>query len=98
MFNDITELKDNEARLRENARQLSEMNTFKDKMFTVIAHDIRDPIALLVSLTELLGEELAAVEAEHADCSYRSKDKYKACTISSRICSTSIATRKGINR
>ena len=50
MFNDITELKDNETRLRENARQLSELNSFKDKLFTVVAHDIRDPIALLVEL------------------------------------------------
>jgi len=67
MFNDITELKENEARLRENARQLSELNAFKDKLFTVVAHDIRDPIALLVSLTELLGEELTAADYEHAE-------------------------------
>jgi signal transduction histidine kinase len=67
MFNDITELKNSEARLRENANQLSELNSFKDKLFTVVAHDIRDPIALLVSLTELLGGELVATEDEHAE-------------------------------
>ncbi|MNI13076.1 Alginate biosynthesis sensor protein KinB [compost metagenome] len=67
MFNDITELKNSETRLRENANQLSELNAFKDKLFTVVAHDIRDPIALLVSLTELLGEELAVTEDEHAE-------------------------------
>ncbi|NOU67874.1 hypothetical protein GC096_28000 [Paenibacillus sp. LMG 31461] len=67
MFNDITELKENEIRLRESANQLLELNSFKDKMFTVVAHDIRDPIALLVSLTELLGEELAADNKEHAE-------------------------------
>ncbi|WP_240763143.1 histidine kinase N-terminal 7TM domain-containing protein [Paenibacillus thalictri] len=67
MFNDITELKNSEARLRENAQQLSELNAFKDKLFTVVAHDIRDPIALLVSLTELLGDELAAADLEHAE-------------------------------
>jgi signal transduction histidine kinase len=67
MFNDITALMDNESSLRENARQLSELNSFKDKLFTVVAHDIRDPIALLVSLTELLGEELAAAEDQHAE-------------------------------
>jgi signal transduction histidine kinase len=67
MFNDITEMKKNEARLHENARQLSELNAFKDKLFTVVAHDIRDPIALLVNLTELLGEELTEVDTEHAD-------------------------------
>lgn len=67
MFNDITEMKESEARLRENARQLSELNAFKDKLFTVVAHDIRDPIALLVSLTELLGDELTAADFEHAE-------------------------------
>nr|WP_275900896.1 histidine kinase N-terminal 7TM domain-containing protein [Paenibacillus periandrae] len=67
MFSDITELKESETRLLENARQLSELNAFKDKLFTVVAHDIRDPIALLVSLTELLGDELAAADFEHAE-------------------------------
>ncbi|MEC0227930.1 sensor histidine kinase [Paenibacillus alba] len=67
MFNDITELKESEAGLRENARQLFELNAFKDKLFTVVAHDIRDPIALLVSLTELLGDELTAADFEHAE-------------------------------
>ncbi|AZN39697.1 sensor histidine kinase [Paenibacillus albus] len=67
MFNDVTELIENEVRLRENARQLSELNAFKDKLFTVVAHDIRDPIALLVSLTDLLGDELTAADIEHAE-------------------------------
>jgi len=75
MLNDITELKENEARLRENARQLAELNTFKDKLFTVVAHDIRDPIALLVSLTELLGEELTAAGREHAELFLELKDQ-----------------------
>ncbi|PWW02924.1 histidine kinase/DNA gyrase B/HSP90-like ATPase [Paenibacillus cellulosilyticus] len=67
LFYDITQLKANEAQLRENARQLSELNAFKDKLFTIVAHDIRDPIAILVNLTELLGEELAATEDQHAE-------------------------------
>ncbi|MDR6555062.1 histidine kinase N-terminal 7TM domain-containing protein [Paenibacillus qinlingensis] len=67
LFNDITELKENEARLRESAKQLLELNSFKDKMFTIVAHDVRDPIAHLVSITELLGEELAADNNEHAE-------------------------------
>lgn len=67
MINDITELKENEARLEEYARQLTELNAFKDKLFTIVAHDIRDPIVMLVSLTELLGEELAAAGMERAE-------------------------------
>ncbi|OMF34629.1 hypothetical protein BK133_11500 [Paenibacillus sp. FSL H8-0548] len=57
MLSDITEMKEKEERLREKSEQLSQLNAFKDKLFTVMAHDIRDPIALLVSLTELLAEE-----------------------------------------
>ncbi len=67
MLSDVTELMENQARLRENARQLSELNAFKDKLFTVVAHDVRDPIAHLVSLTELLGEAAAGLETEHAE-------------------------------
>lgn len=67
MFNDITELMENEARLRETARQMSQLNVFKDKLFTVVAHDIRDPIAHLVSLTELLGEEPKDSDILHAE-------------------------------
>ncbi|MBB6634701.1 histidine kinase N-terminal 7TM domain-containing protein [Cohnella thailandensis] len=57
MLSDVTELKENEERLREKSQQLTQLNAFKDKLFTVMAHDIRDPIALLVSLTELLEAE-----------------------------------------
>lgn len=57
MLSDITEMKEKEERLREKSERLTQLNAFKDKLFTVMAHDIRDPIALLVSLTELLGEE-----------------------------------------
>lgn len=78
MFSDITEMKENEVRLRETARQLSELNAFKDKLFTVVAHDIRDPIALLVNLTELLGEELTAADAEHADLLQEIKDQVRS--------------------
>jgi signal transduction histidine kinase len=67
MFNDITELMENEANLREKSQRLSQLNEFKDKLFTVVAHDIRDPIALLVSLTELLGEEPTDADIANAE-------------------------------
>ncbi|BBI31295.1 sensor histidine kinase [Cohnella abietis] len=67
MFNDVTELMENEAKLREKSQRLSQLNEFKDKLFTVVAHDIRDPIALLVSLTELLGEEPTDADIAHAE-------------------------------
>ncbi|WP_277584245.1 sensor histidine kinase [Psychrobacillus antarcticus] len=47
-----------EKKLQNNAKQLSELNQFKDKMFNVVAHDIRDPLAVLVNLMELMDEEI----------------------------------------
>jgi len=65
MLSEVTELKESEERLREQSQQLTQLNAFKDKLFTVMAHDIRDPIALLVSLTELLeGDETGATKRE----------------------------------
>lgn len=36
------------------AEHLAELNTIKDKLFTIFTHDIRNPIATMVSLVELL--------------------------------------------
>ncbi|WP_168735467.1 sensor histidine kinase [Cohnella fermenti] len=63
LLSEVTELKENEERLREKSRQLTQLNAFKDKLFTVMAHDIRDPIALLVSLTELLETDAAETDS-----------------------------------
>ncbi|WP_171685503.1 sensor histidine kinase [Paenibacillus planticolens] len=57
LLSNVTETVRSEQRLLDNARQLSELNTFKDKMFNVVAHDIRDPLAVLVNLMELMEEE-----------------------------------------
>lgn len=78
VFNDITALKESEAWLRENARQLSELNAFKDKPFTIVAHDIRDPIAILVNLTDLLDDELTAADFEHAELVRELKDQVQS--------------------
>jgi K+-sensing histidine kinase KdpD len=61
----VTETVHYEERLLDNARQLSELNNFKDKMFNVVAHDIRDPLAVLVNLMELLEEEMQTCAESH---------------------------------
>ncbi|MDF9845309.1 MULTISPECIES: histidine kinase N-terminal 7TM domain-containing protein [unclassified Paenibacillus] len=58
LLSDITDSVHTEERLLDNARQLSELNTFKDRMFSVVAHDIRDPVAVLVNLMEILEEDV----------------------------------------
>jgi len=47
LLHDITESIQYEKSLLQQANQLSELNLFKDKMFKVVAHDIRDPLASL---------------------------------------------------
>lgn len=67
LLSNVTETVRVEERLHDNARQLGELNTFKDRMFSVVAHDIRDPIAVLVNLMELLEEEIQASGEDHEE-------------------------------
>ncbi|WP_240335251.1 histidine kinase N-terminal 7TM domain-containing protein [Paraliobacillus sediminis] len=64
-LNDITESVVNEERLLASSKQLAELNAFKDKMFTIVAHDIRDPLSLLMNLMEILREELQESQEKH---------------------------------
>jgi len=50
VFNDITESK-------KQQEELIEFNSFKDKLFTIVSHDIKSPLAVLVSLLEVLEDE-----------------------------------------
>lgn len=67
LLSDITETVRSEQRLLDNARQLSELNAFKDQMFNVVAHDIRDPLAVLVNLMELMEEEMQTCGESHEE-------------------------------
>jgi PAS domain S-box-containing protein len=67
LLSDVTEAVLAEERLLANARQLRELNLFKDKMFTVVAHDIRDPLSLLIGLMEALKDELETCEEKHGE-------------------------------
>lgn len=65
LLSDVTETVHYEERLLDHSRQLAELNTFKDKMFNVVAHDIRDPLAVLINLMELMEEEVQACGESH---------------------------------
>lgn len=67
LLSDVTEMVRSEERLLDNARQLSELNMFKDRMFSVVAHDIRDPLAVLINLMELMEDELQGYGGEHEE-------------------------------
>ena len=51
---DITASKKAERALQESEKQLRELNATKDKLFSIIGHDLRSPFNNILSLTELL--------------------------------------------
>lgn len=42
---------------RRRYEQLEQLNRLKDELFVIVSHDIRDPLSMLLSLTEMLEEE-----------------------------------------
>jgi PAS domain S-box-containing protein len=61
---DITRRKKAEEMLKESEAQLLELNATKDKFFSIIAHDLRNPFSLLVGLAEIMADEEQALTTE----------------------------------
>lgn len=57
IFFNITENKIRQEELICTTKQLTALNTLKDKLFTTVAHDIRNPMATMVSMMEVLEED-----------------------------------------
>lgn len=62
ILHDITESILYEQSLIQQSKQLAELNSFRDNMFRIVAHDIRDPLAVLVNLMEIMDEDLKETE------------------------------------
>jgi PAS domain S-box-containing protein len=58
VFSDVTRQRESLAKLEEYTRNLVELNTSKDKFFSIIAHDLRNPFGSILGFTELLLEDL----------------------------------------
>jgi len=80
MIRDISERKIAESRLAEFNEELKELNATKDKFFSIIAHDLRNPFNLLLGYSNILAEEI------------ENKNFGEAQALSSRIYSVSKST------
>ncbi|MFA6335979.1 MAG: ATP-binding protein [Bacteroidales bacterium] len=58
VFENITERKKNEAELIIKHEQLQKLNAEKDKLFTIIAHDLKSPFSAIVGFCELLQDQV----------------------------------------
>ena len=54
---DITEKKRDEESIRQSERKLKSLNATKDKFFSIIAHDLRNPLASFQSMIELMATD-----------------------------------------
>jgi signal transduction histidine kinase len=61
---DITELKQAEDKIRIKNEELVKINLEKDKFFSIIAHDLRNPFNSFLGLTKLMVEDLPTMDSD----------------------------------
>ncbi len=65
-FRDITSEKLAEKRLRQSESQLRHLNATKDKMFSIIAHDLKNPFGSIMGFSNLILKKLKEENIEKA--------------------------------
>ncbi|MCK0147110.1 PAS domain-containing sensor histidine kinase [Arenibacter sp. F26102] len=67
VIRDITESKLAEQALKDSEVQLRELNATKDKLFAIIAHDLRSPFNNILALCEILNIAIEKSEVENSE-------------------------------
>jgi len=66
IFRDITSEKLAEKRLRQSESQLRHLNATKDKMFSIIAHDLKNPFGSIMGFSNLILKKLKEKDIENS--------------------------------
>jgi PAS domain S-box-containing protein len=62
MANDITERKQTEAQFEAYTKQLQDLIETRDKIYSIVAHDLRSSFSSILGLSELLTEDWKSIE------------------------------------
>lgn len=64
LLHDVTETKQAEQKIKDYSRKLEQMNTTKDKFFSIIGHDLRNPFTAVISISDILVNDYDSMKKE----------------------------------
>jgi signal transduction histidine kinase len=67
IIEDVTTQKKSEQKLRLNEKKLRQLNLTKDKLFSIIAHDLRSPFNSIIGYSQLLRENIRKYNVEESE-------------------------------
>ncbi len=67
IIRDITQRKKNEIELEEAIKKLHALNATKDKLFTIIAHDLKSPFNSILGFAQLINRNIHTCETEKTE-------------------------------
>lgn len=67
LVEDITEQTKSEIRIKNYINELSELNRTKDKLFSIIAHDLRNPLSVIITTAEFVSKRFDKLDREKLD-------------------------------